>query len=106
MQLSYHFKKILNLFLIFICSIYSLAAIAQKKATIIHTQVLVIGGTASGITAGIQSARMGVSTVVVESTPWLGGMLTSAGVGAIDGNHQLPSGLFGEFREQLYRTYG
>ena len=106
MQLSYHFKKILNLFLIFICSIYSLAAIAQKKATIIHTQVLVIGGTASGITAGIQSARMGVSTVVVESTPWLGGMLTSAGVGAIDGNHQLPSGLFGEFREQLYRAYG
>ena len=33
-------------------------------------------------------------------------MLTSAGVGAFDGNHQLPSGLFGEFREQLYRAYG
>lgn len=68
--------------------------------------MLIIGGTASGISAGIQSARMGVNTVVVESTPWLGGMLTSAGVGAFDGNHQLPSGLFGEFREQLYRTYG
>jgi hypothetical protein len=49
---------------------------------------------------------MGVNTIVVESTPWLGGMLTSAGVGAFDGNHQLPSGLFGEFREQLYRAYG
>ena len=68
--------------------------------------MLIIGGTASGISAGIQSARMGVNTIVVESTPWLGGMLTSAGVGAFDGNHQLPSGLFGEFREQLYRAYG
>lgn len=106
MQFSYTIKKILNLFLIFICGISSLSAFAQKKATNVHTQVLIIGGTASGISAGIQSARMGVNTIVVESTPWLGGMLTSAGVGAFDGNHQLPSGLFGEFREQLYRAYG
>jgi hypothetical protein len=83
-----------------------LSAFAQKNSTNVHTQVLIIGGTASGISAGIQSARMGVNTIVVESTPWLGGMLTSAGVGAFDGNHQLPSGLFGEFREQLYRAYG
>ena len=106
MQFSYTLKKILSLFLIFICGISSLSAFAQKKATNVHTQVLIIGGTASGISAGIQSARMGVNTIVVESTPWLGGMLTSAGVGAFDGNHQLPSGLFGEFREQLYRAYG
>jgi hypothetical protein len=106
MQFSYTLKKILSLFLIFICCISSLSAFAQKKSTDIHTQVLIIGGTASGISAGIQSARMGVNTIVVESTPWLGGMLTSAGVGAFDGNHQLPSGLFGEFREQLYRAYG
>ena len=102
----FFYKKILNLFLIFICCISSLSAFAQKNSTNVHTQVLIIGGTASGISAGIQSARMGVNTIVVESTPWLGGMLTSAGVGAFDGNHQLPSGLFGEFREQLYRAYG
>jgi len=106
MQLNYYFKQILNLILICMFSIYSLAVNAQKKYTELHTQVLILGGTASGISAGIQSARMGVNTIVVESTPWLGGMLTSAGVGAFDGNHQLPSGLFGEFREQLYRTYG
>jgi hypothetical protein len=106
MQFSYTLKKILSLFLIFICCISSLSAFAQKNSTNVHTQVLIIGGTASGISAGIQSARMGVNTIVVESTPWLGGMLTSAGVGAFDGNHQLPSGLFGEFREQLYRAYG
>ena len=47
--------------------------------------VLIIGGGASGVTAGIQSARMGVETLIVEETEWLGGMLTSAGVSAVDG---------------------
>ena len=41
--------------------------------------VLIIGGGASGVTAGIQSARMGAVTLIVEETEWLGGMLTSAG---------------------------
>ena len=60
--------------------------------------VLIIGGGASGVTAGIQSARMGAATLIVEETEWLGGMLTSAGVSAVDGNYDLPAGLFGEFR--------
>ena len=33
-------------------------------------------------------------------------MITAAGVPAFDGNHQLPSGIFAEFREQLYKVYG
>ena len=45
-----------------------------------ETDVLIVGGGASGISAGLQSARMGVRTVIIEETPWLGGMLTSAGV--------------------------
>lgn len=68
--------------------------------------VLIIGGGASGVTAGIQSARMGVNTLIVEETEWLGGMLTSAGVSAVDGNYDLPAGLFGEFRERLADYYG
>lgn len=71
-----------------------------------ETQLLVIGGGASGTTAAIQASRMGVKTLVVEETEWLGGMLTSAGVAAIDGNHQMPSGLWGEFRQKLYDYYG
>ncbi|GLL54192.1 hypothetical protein KUBF_18540 [Bacteroides finegoldii] len=51
--------------------------------------VLIIGGGASGVTAGIQSARMGAATLIVEETEWLGGMLTSAGVSAVDGNYDL-----------------
>ncbi len=78
---------------------------SQKKA-VDQIDVLVVGGGASGIAAGIQSARLGAQTVVVEETPWLGGMLTAAGVSATDGNHRLPSGLWGEFREKLYQHYG
>ena len=33
-------------------------------------------------------------------------MLTSAGVSAVDGNYDLPAGLFGEFREHLADYYG
>lgn len=71
-----------------------------------NTDVLIIGGGASGTTAGIQAARMGVNTLLIEETSWLGGMLTSAGVSAIDGNHRMPGGLWSEFRQLLYQHYG
>ncbi|TVQ11198.1 MAG: FAD-dependent oxidoreductase [Balneolaceae bacterium] len=70
------------------------------------TDVLIAGGGASGVMASIQAARMGVDVIIVEQTDWLGGMLTAAGVSAIDGNHRLPSGLWGEFRSHLYDHYG
>lgn len=90
------------LFYVIFCNI----TFGQSVTKTIHTDVLVIGGTASGISAGIQSARLGVNTVIVEHTTWLGGMLTSAGVSAFDGNHNMPAGLFGEFRKHLYDYYG
>lgn len=68
--------------------------------------VLVVGGSASGTAAGIQAARLGAKTLIIEETPWLGGMLTAAGVSAVDGNHKLPSGFFGEFRDSLIGRYG
>lgn len=68
--------------------------------------VLVVGGGASGTTAGIQSARMGAKTLILEETDWLGGMLTAAGVSAVDGNYKLPAGLWGEFRDRLALHYG
>lgn len=68
--------------------------------------VVVIGGGASGTTAGIRSARLGAKTLIVEQGPWLGGMLTSAGVSATDGNYRLRGGMWGEFRDKLEAHYG
>ena len=68
--------------------------------------VLIIGGGSSGVCAAIQAARLGVDVILVEETPWLGGMLTSAGVSATDGNYKMRQGLFGEFANALVRHYG
>lgn len=68
--------------------------------------LIIVGGGASGTAAGISAGRLGTKTLIVESTPWLGGMLTSAGVSAIDGNHRLPSGIWGEFKSELENYYG
>lgn len=95
-----------RLVLISFLLIKSLLGQAHVKEVFIETDVLVIGGTTSGICAGIQSARLGVKTMIVESGPWLGGMLTSAGVSAFDGNNRLPAGIFGEFRNHLSKHYG
>jgi len=78
----------------------------QHDEQTIATDILIVGGGASGFTAAIQAARMGHDVVIVEETPMLGGMLTASGVSAIDGNHKLPSGLWGEFRQRLYDHYG
>ena len=71
-----------------------------------ETELLIIGGGASGTSAGVQAARMGVNAVIVEESPWLGGMLTAAGVSCIDGNSRMPSGFFGEFRDSIANIYG
>ena len=68
--------------------------------------VIVVGGGAGGTSAAIQSARNGSRTLLIEETDWLGGMLTSAGVSAIDGNYKLPSGFWGEFKDSLVSYYG
>ena len=91
-----------NLFVMAVTTILSITSCSEPE----HVEVLVIGGGASGISAGIQSARMGVKTMVVEETPWVGGMLTSAGVSCIDGNYRLRGGIFGEFTDSLAARYG
>jgi hypothetical protein len=75
-------------------------------AQTIETEVCVIGGGASGVSAAIQSARMGAKTVLIEETPWLGGSLTAAGVSCAYGNQELPSGIWAEWRQKLYDYYG
>jgi len=70
-----------------------------------EVDVLVLGSGTGGSAAAIQAARAGAKTVLVNPLPWHGGMLTAAGVSATDGNHQLPAGLWGEFRRAIYAHY-
>ncbi len=88
--------------LLAICLLHIVAS-GQK---VLRTEVLVVGGGTSGTAAAIQSARMGATTTLVEAGPWLGGMISSAGVSAIDGNNKMPSGIWNEFREAIYKVYG
>ena len=86
--------------------ILAFVSLINSAAQTRSTSVLVVGGSTGGTAAAIQSARMGVPTILVESTTWLGGMLSAAGVTATDGNHLLPSGIWEEFRQALYQHYG
>ena len=91
------------------CLIIGIAMLLANKSAaqkIVNTELVIFGAGASGTTAAIQASRMGIKTILIEETNWLGGMLTSAGVSAIDGNHNLASGLWAEFREKLYLHYG
>lgn len=98
MKTAYLYYSIVVLLLVSGCT-----APAEKG---IYTDVLVVGGGTSGTAAGIQSARLGVKTIIAEETTWLGGMISSAGVSAFDGNHNMPSGIWAEFREKIYQVYG
>jgi hypothetical protein len=53
--------------------------------------------------AAIQAARRGAHTILVSEFDWLGGMLTSAGVTAPDGNEleALQTGIWGAFLREL-----
>jgi hypothetical protein len=95
-------------FILSMCVAYTKAQIVEYDAQSLpmHVQVLVIGGGTGGTAAGIQAARLGASAIIVEPTTWLGGMISAAGVSATDGNNKLPSGIWNEFRNNIYKVYG
>ncbi len=69
----------------------------------IATDILVVGAGTGGTAAALQAARRGAQVVLAMDGPWLGGMLTAAGVCAPDGNELLSfqAGIWGEFLRQL-----
>ena len=67
--------------------------------------IVIYGGTSSGLVAAIQASRMGKSVVVIEPTNRFGG-LTTGGLGQTDiGNKQAVGGISREFYQNIQRHY-
>jgi len=67
--------------------------------------LVIYGGTSGGITAAVQTARMGKTAVLIEPTKHLGG-LTTGGLGATDiGNKKAIGGMSREFYASIFRHY-
>lgn len=67
--------------------------------------VVIYGGTSAGVTAAIQSCRMGKSVILIEPTKFLGG-LTTGGLGATDiGNKKAIGGIAREFYQRVFKHY-
>src|SRR5690606_35410968 len=67
--------------------------------------VVVYGGTSSGVASAIQASRMGKSVVIIEPTHRLGG-LTTGGLGQTDiGNKHVIGGISREFYQNIRKYY-
>jgi FAD dependent oxidoreductase len=89
-------KKLTAILLICNCSLL--------YAQTIKTDVLVIGGSASGVAAAVQCARSKVKTILaVKDTTF--GNFGSGGTMSVETNRDLPPGIWGEFRKYIHDLY-
>jgi hypothetical protein len=85
--------------------LYTLATSLPALAEIIESDICICGGTAGGVAAAVQAARMGKSAVIAEFGSHLGGM-TSGGLGATDiGNKAAIGGIAREFYQSIAKHY-
>jgi hypothetical protein len=93
-------KTLLFFFVITFLSCNPSKTFAQEKYDLI-----VYGGTSSGIVSAIQAKKMGKSVLIIEPSSHIGG-LTTGGLGATDiGNKQAIGGLSRAFYEKVYQHY-
>src|SRR5262245_56361659 len=84
------------------CTVFGVpAASAQSRSC----DIVIYGGTAGGVAAAVQGARMGKAVVLIEPGRHIGG-LTSGGLGATDiGNKAAIGGISREFYRRLGAHY-
>lgn len=77
----------------------------KKPDNLISADVIIYGGTSAGVTASIQTARLGKSVILIEPGNRLGG-LTTGGLGQTDiGNKQVIGGIAREFYKNIKIYY-
>lgn len=70
-----------------------------------EADVVIYGGTAAAVTAGVQARQMGKTVIIVSPDKHLGG-LSSGGLGWTDtGNKEVVGGLSREFYKRIFRHY-
>src|SRR5437660_2455037 len=100
MQSKYLLMRRIGLVL-FICS----QLLVLRAADVIEADICVYGGTAGGVAAAVQAARMGKTVIIVEFGNHIGGM-TSGGLGATDiGNKAAVGGISREFYHRVAVHY-
>jgi hypothetical protein len=92
-----------------LCLLLSLVCLfpleSLKAAKVIEADLCIYGGTAAGVAAAVQAARMGKTAVIAEFGNHLGG-LTSGGLGATDiGNKAAIGGIAREFYHRIAQHY-
>lgn len=77
----------------------------QNNKDLNSADVVIYGGTSAGVSAAIQTARLGNTVILIEPTNRLGG-LTTGGLGQTDiGNKQVIGGISREFYRNIKKHY-
>jgi len=83
-----------------------LACVASSAACQTNeADVIVLGGTPSGVAAAVAAARMGSSVVLLEPTGHVGGIVSNGLTNADITNRQAVAGLFYEFTQRVLEHY-
>ena len=77
----------------------------KKLSSAFSADIVIYGGTSAGVSAAIQSSRMGKTVLLIEPTNRIGG-LTTGGLGQTDiGNKQVVGGVSREFYQNIKKYY-
>jgi hypothetical protein len=98
-------KRVLKPFLILVVAVCAHLSAELPAVAVDNYDIVVYGGTAGGVTAAIEAARLGKSVAIIEPSQHLGGM-TTGGLSATDyGNKLAIRGLAGEFYTRVGQAY-
>ncbi len=95
-------KEIKLIVLLTVIHLVSFGVVSSKQK---QYDIVIYGGTSAGITAAIQSSRMGKTVLLIEPSRRIGG-LTTGGLGQTDiGNKQAIGGISREFYQNIKKYY-